>query len=206
MTLEAKAKSRDTQLLRAIFEQLGTGTESRKDTRDAIVSEIAMVAYFFAMSCEITATATPGRTKIMCLKGVVFRDARHREIPHSLPAEIRVARRVTVTFGNQKNGLKMHKRTHMRTNKRTGDIVLCPVRLLTSQILRVLSSVPNAGPETPVSTIQKAEGSVLSRAPSCDGAFVRRARREEGPVPSDTAQTRLERGQSDPVSRWGCSL
>jgi hypothetical protein len=147
-----KQKAATPQLLRAMFEQSGAGTGSRKDTCDAIISEIAISAYFFAMrSCEITETATPGRTKIMRLKGVVFRDERHREIPHLSPAEIRFAKRVTVTFENQKNGLKMDKRTH----ERTGDSVMCPVRRLASLVLRVLSSVPNAGPETPVSTIQK---------------------------------------------------
>ena len=60
-----------------------------------------------------------------------------------------MARRVTVTFENQKNGLKMDKRTH----ERTGDFVMCPVRRLSSLVLRILNTVPNSGPETPVSTM-----------------------------------------------------
>jgi hypothetical protein len=138
-----------------MFEQSGAGTVSGKDSREAIISEIAIAAYFFAMrSCEITATATVGRTKIMCLKGIAFRDSRHREIPHSSPKELRLARRVTVTFENQKNGLKLDKRTH----ERTGDAVMCPVKRLSSLVLRVLSNIPNSGPDTPVSSIQKADG------------------------------------------------
>ncbi len=150
-----KQKAATPQLLRAMFEQSGAGTTSRKDSREAVVAEIAIAAYFFAMrSCEITETATPGRSKIVRLKGIVFRDARHREIPHSSPQELRMARRVTVTFENQKNGLKMDKRTH----ERTGDNVMCPVRRLSSLVLRVLESVPESGPESPVSTIRKGEG------------------------------------------------
>jgi hypothetical protein len=150
-----KQKAATPQLLRAMFEQSGAGTEPQKDTHDAIIAEIAISAYFFAMrSCEITATTTPGRTKIIRLKGVVFRDSRHREIPHSSAEELTTARRVTVTFENQKNGLKMDK----RTQERTGDSVMCPVRRLASLVLRVLRNVPNAGPETPISTIPRAGG------------------------------------------------
>ena len=107
-----------------MFEQSDAGSESGKDKHGAVVAEVAIAAYFFAMrSCEITSTATPGRTKIIRLKGITFQDARHREIPHSSPNELRLAKRVMVTFENQKNGPKMDKRTH----ERTGDSVMCPV-------------------------------------------------------------------------------
>jgi hypothetical protein len=150
-----KQKAATPQLLRAMYEQSGAGSKSGKDARDATVAEIAIAAYFFAMrACEITKTASPGRTKIIRLKGITFRDAMHREIPHSSPDELRLARRVTVTFENQKNGLKMDK----RTQERTGDAVMCPVRRLSSLVLRVLDSVPNSGPETPISAIQESSG------------------------------------------------
>jgi hypothetical protein len=72
-----------------MFEKLGAGMGPKKDINESIITEVAIAAYFFAMRlCEITATATPGRTKIMCLKGIVFRDARHREIPHSSRHEL----------------------------------------------------------------------------------------------------------------------
>ena len=94
------------------------------DTKEAVVAEIAIVAYFYAMrSCEtITATPTPGRTKIVTrLRGTTFRDTSHKEIPHTSP-KLSSAFRVTVTFENQKNGLKMDR----RTDERTGDPVMCP--------------------------------------------------------------------------------
>ena len=61
--------------------------------------------------------------------------------------DLTTARRVTVTFKNQKNGLKNNRRTH----ERTGDSVMCPVLRLASLVKRVLKAVPKAGPDTPVS-------------------------------------------------------
>ena len=94
-----KQKAATPQLLRAMFEQSGAETRPKKDSRESIIAEIAIAAKFFCAmrSCEITATVNPGRTKIMCLKGIVFRDARHREIPHLSRDELRQGRRVTVT-------------------------------------------------------------------------------------------------------------
>lgn len=135
-----------------MFEESGAGL--RADTKGAVVSEIAIVAYFYAMrSCEITATPTPGRTRITRLRGVIFRDASHKEIPHK-SAQLSAASRVTVTFENQKNGLKMDRRTH----ERTGDPVMCPVLRLASIIKRILATDDAAGPDTPVSTIWETEG------------------------------------------------
>jgi hypothetical protein len=144
---QTTATSYYPQLLRFMFNQ--SGAASGTDTKAAVVAEIAIVAYFYAMrSCEITATPTPGRTKITRLRGVTFRDASHQEIPHT---ELRIssACRVTVTFENQKNGLKMDRRTH----KRTGDPVMCPVLRLSSLIKRILATDDKAEPDTPVSTI-----------------------------------------------------
>ena len=131
-----------------------SGAANGADTKEAVVAEIAIVAYFYAMrSCEITSTPTPGRTKITRLRGVTFRDASNREIPHTSP-KLSSAFRVTVTFENQKNGLKMDRRTH----ERTGDPVMCPVLRLASLIKRILVADGTAGPDTPVSTIWEAEG------------------------------------------------
>jgi hypothetical protein len=128
-------------------ESLAAGGE---DTTEAVVAEIAIVAYFYAMrSCEITATPTPGRTnKITRLRGVTFRDASHREIPHT-SRRLSSAFRVTVTFENQKNGLKMDRQTH----ERMGDPVVCPVLRLAALVKRILRADDATGPDTPVSTI-----------------------------------------------------
>jgi hypothetical protein len=134
------------QLLRSMYERSGSGSVVRNDSETAIVAEVAIVAYFFAMrSCEITETPEPGRTKITRLRGVTFRDHRNREMDHN-SEELTTARRVTVTFENQKNGLKNDRRTH----EKSGDQVMCPVLRLASLIKRVLRTVPMAGPDTPV--------------------------------------------------------
>jgi hypothetical protein len=135
------------QLLRYMHERSGCGTEGRRDSEAAIVAEVAIVAYFFAMrSCEITETPTPGRTKITRLRGITFRDQANRELDHRTD-DLATSRRVTVTFENQKNGLKNDRRTH----ERTGDPVMCPVLRLASLVQRILRRMPLAGPDTPVS-------------------------------------------------------
>ena len=95
-----------------MYERSSCGTDGENDSEAAIVAEVAIVAYFFAMrSCEITDTPEPGRTKITRLRGVTFRDQRNREMDHK-SEDLTTARRVTVTFENQKNGLKNDRRTH----------------------------------------------------------------------------------------------
>ena len=132
-----------------MYERSGCGTDEGNDREEAIIAEIAIVAYFFAMrSCEITSTPTPGRTKITRLRGITFRDHRNREIDHG-SEDLSMARRVTVTFENQKNGLKNDRRTHERTR----DPVMCPVLRLASLVKRILRTVPRAGPDTPVNTV-----------------------------------------------------
>ena len=118
------------------------------DTRSAVVADIAIIAYFFAMrSCEITTTPQRGRTKIVRLSGVTFRDAKGRELDFRnhvvLDSE---ATRVTITFEDQKNGLKMDRRTHQKTN----DGVMCPVKRLTSITRRLIEDGLVSGPETPL--------------------------------------------------------
>jgi hypothetical protein len=133
-----------------MYDLSGAAVVSTRDTSPAIIAEIAIVAYFFAMrSCEITHTASPGRTKIIRLRGILFRDKFHREINHADPAALALADRVTVTFEDQKNGLRMDKRTHHRTT----DLVLCPVRRLASLIERMYRRVPNANRDSSINTV-----------------------------------------------------
>jgi hypothetical protein len=65
-----------------------------------------------------------------------------------LTEDLGTARRVTITFENQKNGLKNDRRTH----EKTGDPVMFPAVLcLASLVKQVLRRVPHVGPDTPVS-------------------------------------------------------
>jgi hypothetical protein len=137
------------QILRYMYEHSGCGSDERHDSEAAIVAEVAIVAYFFAMrSCEITATPTPGRTKITRLSGVTFRDQANRELDHNSD-DLTTARRVTITFENQKNGLKNDRRSH----ERTGDLVMCPVLRLASLVRRISQRIPLASGDSPVSTM-----------------------------------------------------
>jgi hypothetical protein len=116
------------------------------DTRLVVVADIAIIAYFFAMrSCEITTTPQRGRTKIVRLRGVTFRDDKGRELEirnyDGLKSE---ATRVTITFEDQKNGLKMDKRTHQKTN----DEIMCPVRRLIAIVRRLDESGFEVDPDT----------------------------------------------------------
>jgi hypothetical protein len=127
----------------------GVAHEVTHDTLYAIITELTIMAFFFAMrSCEFTLTPHPGRTQVIRLRGVLFRDSDNHEIEHASP-HLGAAERVTLTFEDQKNGLKMDRRTHQRT----GDPVLCPVRSLASLVARIYRRVPSASPDTTINTM-----------------------------------------------------
>ena len=124
---------------------------STEATEEAI-ADIAITAYFFAMrSCEITTTPRLGRTKILRLRGVTFRDDKGLDLGKSDYTVMALATRVTVTFEDQKNGLKMDRRTHQRT----GDPVMCPVRSLLSIVKRILLTVTGVSDDTQINTVTK---------------------------------------------------
>jgi hypothetical protein len=132
-----------------MFMRAGVSEILTSDTMFSIVAELAIMAYFFAMrSCEFTLTPLPGRTKIIHLRGVVFRDKKNNEVDHRSP-KLHLAERVTITFENQKNGTKNDKRTHQRT----GDPILCPIRRLASLVERIYRRVPSASPDTPINAM-----------------------------------------------------
>ena len=133
-----------------MYQRAGTAHDATKDTLFAIVSELAIIAYFFAMrSCEFTMTPQPGRTKIIRLRGIVFRTREGNELLHA-STQLTSAYRVTLTFEDQKNGTKNDRRTHQQTD----DPVLCPVRRMVSLVQRILRRVPTATPDSPINTIQ----------------------------------------------------
>ena len=137
------------KLLRAMCTLGGGGLELLRDTHQAIITELAIVGFFYAMrSCELTNTPIEGRTKVIRLRGVKFRNKANDVIPHSSP-DLKNAEWVTVIFENQKNGMKMVNRTHQRS----GDPVLCPVIRLASIVERIYRRVPDASPDTSIDTI-----------------------------------------------------
>lgn len=152
------------KLLRGMHALSGAHNKTTSNTAFAIVAELSIVAFFFAMrSCEISLTPSPGKTRPIRLGGVVFRDASHREICHR-DGDLSKAERVTITFEDQKNGTKMDKRTHQRTN----DPVLCPVRCASALVKRIYDRVPNASEDTTLDTMY-----LVERRCRVSGALIR---------------------------------
>jgi hypothetical protein len=89
-----------------MYQLSGAGQTALRDTPFAVITEVAIVGFFFAMrSCEATTTAKPGRTRIIDLGGVTFRDKNNCIILHA-SALLESAYRVTLTFADQKNKMK----------------------------------------------------------------------------------------------------
>ena len=126
----------------------GLEFEVTRDTPAAIATDLAILGLFFAMrSCENTTTPKPGRTKIVDMIGVIFLDSDKREIPQNHPG-ISLAAHVTLLFADQKNRDKNAR----RTQKRTDDPVLCPVRRAASLIERIRRLVPGFSGSTTINT------------------------------------------------------
>ena len=120
--------------------------------------DIIIGGFFFATRpCEVVLTKAPGRTKTLEMRDLVFRDLRGRITPHNSPYLLDAAF-VTVTWRNQKNGLWMDS----RSQRRTLDPILCPVRRFGRVLKRILLSVPHATPTTLICTI----GAAPSRPPT----------------------------------------
>ena len=115
-----KQKAVTPELLRdltKLWDHAPTGT---RHTANLIVG-----AYFFAMrACEFCTTETPGRTQQLTVENLVFRGLSNEVIQHDDKDLIQKSEFVTICFANQKNGMKMEK----RSQRKTGEIELCPVR------------------------------------------------------------------------------
>ena len=119
------------------------------DATHNALTHIAILCFFFALrSCEVTETTVSGRTHALTLQNLTFRDAEHQPIPlHK--AHMATPQSVTIRFITQKNGQKGESRTQSRTN----DPELCPVRSATHLVQHILARVPAAPPTTPISTV-----------------------------------------------------
>jgi hypothetical protein len=101
-----RQKAITPKLLRAMYQLSGAGQTALRDTPFAVIAEIAIVGFFFdTRSCEATATAKSGRTRIIEIDGVTFRDKNNCIILRS-SAYLANAYRVTLAFADQKNKTK----------------------------------------------------------------------------------------------------
>jgi hypothetical protein len=139
------------KLLRCLHSSTGIGTLTLRDTLPATTADLTIGAFFFAKrSCEFSTTRKPGRTKIVTIQYVLFRNRLKRIIPRCADDLLVRAEYVTITFVSQKNGKKMD----LWTQRQTGDPFLCPVLRYGSVIRRILCQNPLAPHETVINTIQ----------------------------------------------------
>jgi hypothetical protein len=103
-------------------------------------------AFFFACrSCEYLQVVVRGKTRILCLRNIQFTTSTYEHIPHHNPHLQTKAAFISVIFEDQKNNTKMEKRTQQKSL----DHTLCPVRAWAQTIQRILT-YPNTTPDTPV--------------------------------------------------------
>jgi len=115
-------------------------------------TNLAIGGFFFAMrACEFVRTKRKGRTKIIMVGDVSFRDKDKRRIPHEHKDATLKARYIAILFRDQKNGRKMDR----RTQSQSGDPVLCPIRAWADIISKVRASGGND--ETPVCTLHRSD-------------------------------------------------
>jgi len=104
--------------------------------------DLLLGGFFFAMrSCEYCITPGETKTRPITIGDVVFRGAdRNKVIPISHKRLVELSHYVSVTFVAQKNGLKEDSRSQSRTT----DPILCPVRRLASAVKRIYQNDPFA--------------------------------------------------------------
>ncbi len=111
------------------------------------IADLVVGAFFFAMrACEFCKTPRRGRTKLVTLDDITFRGEGRRVISLTDPMLREKARHVTVRFRDQKNGVRMDK----RTQGLSGNSRLCPVMAWARACRRVLETVEGASKDTPV--------------------------------------------------------
>jgi hypothetical protein len=146
-----RQKAITPKLLRYLFQSTGLATDNLRDSAPAVMADITIAGFFFAMrSCEYSTTPVPGKTKIIILSGIVFRTESKQLIDPTDPILLVLAQYVTITFVDQKTGKKMDPRTQQRTD----HPFLCPVLRYASVIQRIHRLVPHWNPQTQVNTLR----------------------------------------------------
>ena len=112
-------------------------------------ADLAVGAFFFAMrACEFCKTERKGRTKMLELCDITFRDRLKRVVPKTAPDLEKRSHYVTVRFEFQKNKVKADRRTQGRSDK-----PLCPVRAWVRVCQRVIETGRDPTKRTPVCEI-----------------------------------------------------
>jgi hypothetical protein len=110
------------------------------------ISQLIVPAFFFAMrSCEYLSVPGERRTKLLCMRNVRF-FLRRGELHHNDP-RLSLADTVSILFEYQKRD----ERNETVTQHRTGDPLLCPMRMWAT-ILQRVRSYPGTMDDTKVNT------------------------------------------------------
>ena len=125
------------------------------DTMHAHMADLLLGFFFFAgRSCEYCLSTREGKTRRVTLGDVEFRDRDRHRIPVTGWTDEEGAHYVTITFRDQKNGEKGEK----RTQGRTGDGVLDPVRRLASAVIRLRRKLESTSPKTELCNVGTEDG------------------------------------------------
>jgi len=122
--------------------------EGRRETQHT--ADLVVGAFFFAMrSCEFVRTPRQGKTVPLELGNITFRAKHGSEVEKDDPDLVLKAEYVTITFVDQKNGIKRDRRTQRKTG-----LDLCPVKAWGRACQRVIQTMGGADPKTRIYSIQ----------------------------------------------------
>lgn len=120
------------------------------------LANLATAAFFFACrSCEYLKVSVRGRTKILTIEDIIFTDANKTVIQHHDVNLTTKATFVSVTFRIQKN----QEKETTRSQERTSDPILCPVKSWATIIQQIISH-PNTSTRTPVNFFQESKANI----------------------------------------------
>jgi hypothetical protein len=121
---------------------------------DKAMCELFIGAFFFAMrSCEYLKVTGERKTKLICIKNIRFFQGK-RNLPHS-DKLLHLADSISITFEQQKRDTKNDIITHHKT----GDNLLCPVKIWCKIIRRIISYTSSSA-DTPVNVFCLPDGSL----------------------------------------------
>jgi hypothetical protein len=111
-------------------------------------------AFFFAMqSCKYLKVSGERKTKLLCIKNIRFFLGKRNL--HHLDKLLHLADSVSIMFKQQKRATKNDIITHHKT----GDKLLCPVKMW-CKIIRHIISLPSSSNDTPVNVFYLPNGSL----------------------------------------------
>jgi hypothetical protein len=140
---ENKQNAVTPRFLRALYESAITPFEIQ-------TAILLIAAFFFAMrACEYCQSSGERKTKPVALKHLRFLRSDRSIIPITNLHEISDAEYVTVTFEFQKT----MKRNERRTQQRTTDPLLCPVRCFAHRVHQIITTIPGWTLDTTLDTV-----------------------------------------------------